>query len=188
MSGVKKHRTSTLFAALCCAWAGLTTVVTPARAAEVSTVELRTALRSLGFLSSLQNRPSLLIGVVYVGSDSGSKAQAVRAAAELAKLAGPGSSTVFALAVPARELGQSSQHFDALYLMPLPPDSGRIVVDYATRQSVVTISSDPACLELQTCVLLVQARTSVSVVLDTTLAKTVGARFSTVFTMLVKRK
>jgi len=95
---------------------------------------------------------------------------------------------VSATIIAVKELDQSSQRFDALYLMALPAESSHPVVNYIKQQGIVTVSSDPACLEFQTCVLLVQSRASVSVVLDTALAKSVGARFSTVFTMLVKRK
>lgn len=154
----------------------------------MSPAELRTALQSLGFLSSLQNRASVVIGVVYNGADPASKGQALRTASELGKMAGPGSATVSASIIAVRELEQSSQRFDALYLMALSADSSHPVINYIKQQGVVTVSSDPACLEFQTCVLLVQSRASVSVVLDTALAKAVGARFSTVFTMLVKRK
>ena len=155
-------------------------------AAEVSPADLHAAVRALGFLSSLQNRSAILIGVVYNGADPAAKASALRAAGELSHLAGPGSAAVTAVAVATQELG--SQHFDALYLMTLPGDAARPVGDYIRRQSVVSVSSDPQCLEMQTCVLLVQSRQSMSVVLDTGLAKAVGAKFSTVFTMLVKRR
>jgi hypothetical protein len=161
-------------------------LATPLAAADVSPADLNAAVRSLGFLSSLQNRSSILIGVVYNGADPASKAQAARAAAELARLAGPGSASIMAFAVAAQDLG--SQHYDAIYLMGLPAETSRTVSDFVRRQGVVSVSYDPTCLEMQTCVLLVQARTSMSVVLDTALAKAAGAKFSTVFTMLVKRK
>jgi hypothetical protein len=163
---------------------GWLAVAVPAGAGEVTPADLNAAVRALGFLSALENRPSILIGVVYSGAEG--RAQAQRAASDLARLAGPGSATVTAVPVAAQEL--ASQHFDALYLMSLPPDAGRPVADYIRRQQVVSVSADSQCLEAQTCVLLVQARTNMSVVLDTALAKAVGAKFSTVFTMLVKRR
>jgi hypothetical protein len=170
------------------AWLSAATVLFAgaAGAAEVTPADLNAAVRSLGFLASLQNRSSILIGVIYNGADPASRAQAQRAAADLSRLAGPGSATVSALPVAAQDLG--AQRFDAVYLMSLPPELSRGVGDYVRRQSVVSVSSDPQCLDVQTCVVMVQARSSMSVVLDTALAKAVGAKFSTVFTMLVKRK
>jgi len=160
--------------------------VSAGHAADATPADLEASLRALGFLSSLQNRSAILIGVIYNGSDPASRAQAARAAADLSHLAGPGSSTVTAIPVAAQDLG--AQKFDAVYLMSLGPEAGRVTADYVRHQSVVSVSSDAQCLDAQTCVLLVQARTNMSVVLDTALAKQVGAKFSTVFTMLVKRK
>lgn len=162
-------------------WLALTAA---AGAGEVTPADLNAAVRALGFLSSLENRPTILIGVVYSGADG--RVQAQRAANDLSRLAGPGSATITAVPVAAQDL--ASQHFDALYLMTLPTDAGRLVGDYVRRQQVVSVSADSQCLDIQSCVLLVQARSNMSVVLDTALAKAVGAKFSTVFTMLVKRK
>jgi hypothetical protein len=155
-------------------------------AADVTPADLEAALRSLGFLSSWQNRSAIQIGVIYNGADPASRAQAVRVAADLTRMAGPGSATVSAVALAAQDL--SAQRFDAVYLVGLGPDSYRASADYIRRVGVVSVSSDPQCLDMQACVLLVQARSNMSVVLDTALAKQVGAKFSTVFTMLVKRK
>jgi hypothetical protein len=154
--------------------------------AEVTSADLDAAVRSLGFLASLQNRSTILIGVVYNGSDPTGRAQAQRVAGDLARLAGPGSATISAVPVAVQDL--AGQRFDAIYLMSLPPELGHGVGDYVRHQSVVSVSSDPQCLDVQSCVLMVQARSSTSVVLDTALARAVGAKFSTVFTMLVKRK
>lgn len=186
MSGGRKHAKPSRIAALLGAVIGALALAVPAMAAEVYPADLHAALRALGFLSSLQNRPVILIGVAYNGADPASRTLAGRTAAELARLAGPGSASVSALPVPVQEL--ASQRFDALYLMPLPAETSRAVSDFVRRQSVVSVSSDPACLEFGTCVLFVQSRTTMSIVLDTALAKAAGAKFSTVFTMLVKRK
>jgi len=158
----------------------------PTAGAEVTAADLQAAVRSLGFLSSLERRSAIVIGVVYNSADPGSKVLAVRASAELSRLAGPGSSTISAAPVAVQEL--NGQRFDALYLTPLAAEHSRTVAEFVRRQSTVSVSSDPACLEAQSCVLMVQAHASMSVVLDTALAKAVGARFSTVFTMLVKRR
>lgn len=127
-----------------------------------------------------------MVGVIYNAADPASRAQAGRVATDLSRMPGPGSATVSAVPVAAHEL--AGQHFDAVYLMSLSPEASHAAGEFVRRQNVVSVSSDPQCLEYQTCVLLVQARSTMSVVLDTALARQVGAKFSTVFTMLVKRK
>jgi len=158
----------------------------PAAAGEVTPADVQAALHALGFLSALQNRSSITVGVVYHDADS--KAQAFRVAAMLSRQGGPGSSTVAAVLMAVQDLPQSSQHVDALYLLSLPVESGRSVSDFVKRQNVVSISADPSCLDAQACVLFVQARSNMTIVLDTALAQAAGAKFSSVFTMLVKRK
>ena len=155
-------------------------------AAEVSQADLVATLRSLAFLSSLQNRSAIVIGVIYNGADPVSRVQAGRVAGDLSRLPGPGSATITAVPVAVQDL--AGQHFDSVYLLSLPSEASHAAGEFVRRQNVVSVSSDPQCLEAQSCVLLVQARTTMSVVLDTALAKQVGAKFSTVFTMLVKRK
>ena len=159
-----------------------------AAAPEVNTADLQAAMRSLGFLTSLQNRSAVSVGVVYHGGDADSKLEAARVAAMLAHLPGPGSASLQVTVMAAQDLPGASQHVDALYLLPLPAESGRPVTDFVKHQSAVSISADPACLEMGVCVLFVQARPSMTIVLDTALAQAAGAKFSTVFTMLVKRR
>jgi hypothetical protein len=43
-------------------------------------------------------------------------------------------------------------------------------------------------MDARCCVLMVQAGSSVNIVLDTALADAAGAQFSSVFTMMVKRR
>ncbi len=62
------------------------------------------------------------------------------------------------------------------------------VSDYVRQNRVVSISSDPACLDAQCCVLMVRSGSGVDIVLDTAMADAAGARFSSVFTMMVKRR
>jgi hypothetical protein len=159
-----------------------------AEAADVAVADLQAAMRSLGFLSVLQNRASISVGIVYQGGRPESKAQAGRTAALLAKLKGPGGSTISATPVAAQDLSQGIFRFDAVYLLSLPRESGQIVSEFVKRQNVVSISNDTACLDAQSCVLLVQANPDMTIVLDTSLAREADANFSTVFTMLVKRR
>jgi hypothetical protein len=161
---------------------------TPSLAAEVSLAELQATLRSLGFLTSLQHRPVITLGVVYHGADAEAKMQAARVAASLARIPGPGGASVQATVLSTQELSQSTLHLDALYLMALPNDGARAASEFVRKQNVVSISSDPACLDEGVCVLLVQARPNMTIVLDTALAQAAGAKFSTVFTMMVKRR
>ena len=171
-------------AAICTA----VTLTFAAGAADIGLADLQAATRSLGFLDSLQNRTTISIAVVYGASVRDGKSTASQIAGMLASLRGPGSSTIRTNIVPVEELAQNSQPYDALYLMPGVAASGGTITEYVRRQHVLSISSDPACLNANCCVLMVQAGSGVSIVLDTALADAVGARFASVFTMMVKRK
>jgi hypothetical protein len=160
-----------------------------ARAADiVAPADLQAATRSLGFLDSLQNRSTISIGVVYGAGVRDGKNSATQTAGALSTMSGPGSSTIRANIISVDELVQNTQHFDALYLLPGVVTNGAQVADAVRRQHVVSISSDPACLDAKCCVLMVQAGAGVNIVLDTALADAAGAHFSSVFTMMVKRR
>lgn len=161
---------------------------TAARAADVGLGDLRAAMRSLGFLDSLQNHSTISIGVVYAGDNRDGRDQAQRVAGMLASISGPDTSTIQASTITAEDLVKSARRFDALYLMPGTAANGSLITDFIKRQHMVSISSDPACLDGRYCVLMVQGGSGVNIVLDTALAAAVGAHFSSVFTMIVKRR
>lgn len=159
------------------------------RAADlVALADLQAATRSLGFLDLLQNCSTISIGVVYGAGVRDGKNSATQTAGALSAMGGPGSSTIRANIVAVDELAQNAQHFDVLYLLPGAAANGALIADAVRRQHVVSISSDPACLDAKCCVLMVQAGSSVNIVLDTALADAAGAHFSSVFTMMVKRR
>lgn len=159
------------------------------RAADlVALADLQAATRSLGFLDSLQNRSTISIGVVYGAGVRDGKNSATQTAGALSAMGGPGSSTIRANIVAVDDLAQNAQHFDVLYLLPGVAANGALIADAVRRQHVVSISSDPACLDAKCCVLMVQAGSNVNIVLDTALADAAGAHFSSVFTMMVKRR
>ena len=160
----------------------------PAHAAEVALADLQAATRSLGFLDSLQNRSTISIGVVYGAAVRDGKNSAAQTAGALAAMRGPGSSAIRANTLTVDELAQNAQRLDVLYVMPGIAANGAQIADAVRRQHVISISSDPACLDTKYCVLMVQAGSGVNIVLDTALAAAAGARFSSVFTMMVKRR
>ena len=160
-----------------------------ARAADaIAAADLQAATRTLGFLDSLRDHTTISIGVVYGASVRDGKNSAAQIAGTLATMRGPGSSTIHTNIVPVEELAQNTQHYDALYLMPGVAANGAQIADAVRRLHAVSISSDPACLVAKYCVLMVQAGSGVNIVLDTALAAAAGAQFSSVFTMMVKRR
>ncbi len=160
----------------------------PATAAEVVPGDIEAAVRALGFLDSLQRRPSITVAVVYKGGDAESKSTAQRTAGVMNSLQGPNGASISVLVVAVNELAQMPPRMDAIYLVPGAADQGRAVADYARRQHVVTVSSDPACLDAQCCALMVRAAARTEIVLDTAVAHETGASFSSVFMMMVKRR
>ncbi|MBU6298595.1 MAG: hypothetical protein KGJ79_03395 [Alphaproteobacteria bacterium] len=157
-------------------------------AADVGLADLQATARSLGFLDSLQNRAAISIGVVYGTNGHDDRDQAVHVAGLFAGMPGPGSSTIQASIVTADDLAKNGRRFDALYLMPDAGASGSLIADFIKRQHLVSVSSDPACLDAKYCVLMVQGGSGVNIVLNTALASAVDAHFSSVFTMMVKRR
>lgn len=162
-----------------------------ARAAGVALADLQAATRSLGFLQTIQSRPTISIGVVYSAGVRDGKNSAAQAADALAMMHGPGSpgfSTIRASIVAIDELAQNATHFDVLYVMPGVGANGARVADAVRRKHIVSISSDPACLDANYCVLMVRAGSASDIVIDTALADAAGIQFPSLFTMLVKHK
>jgi hypothetical protein len=159
-----------------------------ARAADIAPADLQAATRSLGFLDTLQNRSTISIGVVYGAAVRDGKNSAAQTAGALASMRGPGASIIRANILTVDELAQNAQRLDVLYVMPGVAANGAQIADAVRRQRVVSISSDPDCLNAKYCVLMVRAGSGVDIVLDTSLADASGAHFSSVFTMMVKRR
>jgi hypothetical protein len=62
-----------------------------------------------------------------------------------------------------------------------------VILEAILHHRLVSISDDPICIQEKCCVLMVRAGQRVEITLNTALADAVGARFSLVFTMAVKR-
>ncbi|MDE2184371.1 MAG: hypothetical protein KGJ78_15225 [Alphaproteobacteria bacterium] len=161
---------------------------TMALGAEIAPRDLEAAVHTLGFLDTLQKQSSIHVGVVYRSGDQDAKALAQRTVGILARLKGPGGSSIDAIPLAAGDLSSLTQRLDVLYVLPGIADGARLVSDFAKRQRVVSISNDPACLNSECCVLMVRTGSNVDIVLDTSMAQATGTKFSAVFTMMVKRK
>jgi hypothetical protein len=158
----------------------------PARAAEALDESMIQAVaRTLGFLESAPREQSFEVAVLYEPSG---EAVAADAASQLTGLPGPRRATLHATAYTADDLDQAADRVDALLVMPgLMEDADRIA-DFVRSRRIVSVSNDPGCLAADTCVVMVNADRDVEIVLNTRLADAVGARFSTVFTMMVIRR
>jgi hypothetical protein len=161
----------------------------PAHAlAAVSSDDLRAIARSLGFLDSLPREGAIVVGVVYA---PGGEAGAARTADMLNSIDGPNSTTFKARSIPVGALALTGDHFDVLLIddgAGSDPAVAKAIGDAVRKRRIVSISSDPACLETKCCVLMVHSDRKVEIVLDTALADAAGAHFSPVFAMMVKRK
>ena len=159
----------------------------PLRAADspaVSLADLQAVARSLGFLDTLRRDGTVVVGIVY--ATSGGRLSAAETAERLRSIPGPNAASFRPELIAASELSQFSGRLDAVLLMP--GASSETVADVVRRRRIVSISSDPACLNARCCVLHVRTGGGVEIVLDTALADAVGARFSPVFAMMVKRR
>lgn len=146
------------------------------------------AAQSFGFLESAPRKKAIGIGVVYDPSEAGARDIANGIAQRLAKSQGNRRLAIDAKPVDLVTLEQAADGLVGLYLLPGEPSRSAAVRDVVLLRRLVAVSTDSGCLSAHTCVLQVGAGRSVSIVLDTKLAKEVGARFSTVFSMMVTRK
>jgi hypothetical protein len=155
---------------------------------EISTEDLQAIARSLGFLDSLPHDGTIVVGIVYPPD---AEAAAAQTAEKLNAIQGPNSTIFKAQSIPVGMLAQNQGRLDALLLehdVCADPANAQAVTDAVHRRQVVSISSNPECLATKCCVLMVHADRKVEIVLDTALAESAGAHFSSVFTMMVKRK
>jgi hypothetical protein len=155
---------------------------------EVTPAQLQAVGRTLGFLTSLSNAGALNIGVVYGQDQVGGEARAAQIVAMLGSVQGPGQRALHGTPVAVKDIAQLSQPFDAYLLLPGISGQGAAISDVVRRRHIVSISTDPACLVANCCVLMVSVEGRVRIVLDTALADAAGAKFSSVFAMMVTRK
>jgi hypothetical protein len=151
---------------------------------ETAAVDLHAIANALGFLNGLPRGAPIIIGIVF-GSDAKTASQT---AAAMEAIPGPAQSSFKTVLIEALDLARTQGHLDAVLLMPDALAQAATVADAARRRKLVTVATDPACLEQHSCVLMVRAGARVHIVLDTQLANAVGANFSSVFTMMVERK
>jgi hypothetical protein len=157
-------------------------------AADVSIADLQAATRALGFLNSLPYDDTIVVGLVFSPNVPDSRAAAIKVAALLSANPGWDKSAVHPKLVSIDALAQGNERLDAIFLMPGLTGDAATISEAIRRRHLVSISSDPACIETSCCVLMVHADHGVEIVLNTAMADAVGARFSTIFTMMVKRK
>jgi hypothetical protein len=130
---------------------------------------LATSARAIGFLNSLKRAAPVTVGVIYGGVGNGISFRAS--------------------AIAFDELTSAVGSFDILYLMPkLGGRAAEAASDAVRRLHAVSISNDPACLDAHACVLMVRSRNGTEIVLDMALADAAKARFSSIFTLMAKRR
>ncbi len=154
---------------------------------HVSADDLEAAMRTLNFLESLPKDGPIMVGVVYPSDVPAGKALAAQATAIIGKMRGPGSRQFQPVVVSTDDLAHFDGHLDALFLVTGSSKHSDVIQAAILRHHLVSISDDPICIEAKCCVLTVQTGQRVEITLNTALADAVGARFSLVFTMVVKR-
>jgi hypothetical protein len=157
-------------------------------AAEPTAADVEAIAQSLGFISSLPSTGAVNIGIVYAEDQANGESNSARVIAMLNAGRGPNQRSLHGTSIAVKDLMHATQEFDVYLLMPGTSGQAAVINDAARRRHIVSISSDPACLEANCCVLMVSAQDRVRIVLNTALADAVGARFSSVFAMMVSRK
>jgi hypothetical protein len=155
---------------------------------QVSIDDLQAAMHTLSFLESLPKNGPIIVGVLYFPDTSDAQAVAEATAQLIGTLHGPNSRTLQPLLLASNALAQFQGRLDVLWLTAGVCRHAPLIADSIRRHHLVSISADPQCAETQCCVIAVRTGQRVEISLNTALADAVGARFSLVFTMVVKRK
>jgi hypothetical protein len=154
---------------------------------DISGADLQVAARAIGFLDNLPHDGTFVVGIVYSDS-ANAREDAVQTANRLGSMQGPAKTKFRTLAVAAKDLATAAGRLDFVILLPNQSAGAKEIADAVRHRHIISISTDPDCLVTQCCVLMVRAGSSVDIVLDTALAAAVGAQFSPVFAMIVKRQ
>jgi YfiR/HmsC-like len=155
---------------------------------QVSIDNIQAAVRTLSFLESLPKEGPIVVGVVYPSDISDAQAVAETTAQVIAGLHGPNSRALRPLVISTNDLATFDGHVDVLFLIVGASRHSALILDIIRRHRLVTISDDPLCASAACCVLSVRTGQRVEISLNAALAEAVGARFSLVFTMVVKRQ
>ncbi|HEY1646722.1 MAG TPA: hypothetical protein VGF96_01975 [Terracidiphilus sp.] len=155
---------------------------------QISADNIQAAMRTLTFLESLPQEGPIVVGVVFPSDVPASQAAAEATAQLIATVHGPNSRTLKPLLISDDALAQFDGHLDVLFLVTGISRHCASIVDVMRRRHLVSISDDPSCSDLGCGVVTVRTGQRVEISLNTALADAVGARFSLIFTMVVKRK
>ena len=164
-------------------------VVPPTHAIDRASVDnLQAAVHTLSFLESLSKEGTIVVGVIYPSDIPTTEVLARETATAIGTMHGPNSRTLQAMVLSTNSLAQFEGHLDLIFLVVGAPKHADVILATMRRRRLVSISDDPTCADTNCCVLMVRTGQRVEISLNTALAGAVGARFSLVFTMVVKRK
>jgi len=149
---------------------------------------LQAAMRTLSFLESLPKEGTIIVGVIYPFDIPSAEALAKETANVIGTMRGPNSRLLQPIVLSTNKLIQYAGHLDVIFLVAGTSRHSDVIVDVIHRYRIASISDDLACIDAKCCVLMVRTGQRVEITLNIALADGVGARFSRVFTMVVKRK
>jgi hypothetical protein len=155
---------------------------------QVSLDNLQASVRALSFLESLPKEGNIVVGVVYPSDLPTGEDLATQTAKVIGTMHGPNARKLQPLVLSVNDLAQFGGHLDVLFLLTGTSKHPDAIVAAIRRQHLVSISDDPLCVDFKCCVLMVRTGQRVEISLNAALADAVGARFSLVFMMVVKRK
>jgi len=155
---------------------------------QVSVDNLQAAVRTLSFLESLPKEGTIIVGVVYPSDIPSGEALAAQTAKVIGTMRGPNSRMLRSIILSTNDLVKFEGHLDMIFLVTGASKHSEAILDVMRTRHLMSISDDPVCVDTKCCVLLVLTGQRVEISLNTALADEVGARFSLVFTMVVKRK
>ena len=154
----------------------------------VSTADLQAAARALGFLETLPDDGIVVIGIIYSAEVPYQKILAAKVAERLNVIPGPNSAHFRTEIIALDDLTSFANRLDGIFLLPGVLAEKTAITEVLRPRHLVSISNDPAYVDANCCVLMIRSGRRVEIILNTQLANAAGLHFSSVFTMMVKRK
>lgn len=138
-------------------------------------------------VSFLQPSPTGAVpaAILFDPGNAASEAEAIAIERSIGSGMAAGRAAIRARRVPIDSLGNLSGYRVAFVTVGLRPEQGGIAAA-AAKSSVLTISSDPACVQSARCVVGITASPKAQITVSRVAARAANIRFGSAFLMLVK--
>lgn len=174
-------RFSLALAAGCASFA----LMQPAQA-EITTKDVQVMTRALGFI---EGGPSgnVDVAIVFAPGNAASEKDAETARSVIGDAFKAGSMTLKARMVPAADFDKAENVGAAILTSGLADRLGSIAT-VAKQKKLVTVSTEPACIDAGHCVMAVKSEPKVEITVSKAAAEAAGIKFAAAFRMMITER